>query len=43
MKSLYTDLALYGSKNECATTDNVVSSIYEVCDDTVSLENDFDN
>ena len=29
MESIYTELALYGSKNECART--------EVCDGTVSL------
>ena len=37
MESIYTELALYGSKNECARTDNVFSPISEVCDDTVSL------
>ena len=37
MESKYTDLALYGSKNLCATTDNVFFPISEVCDGTVSL------
>ena len=37
MESIYTELALYGSKNECARTDNVFSLISEVCDGTVSL------
>ena len=37
MESIYTELALYGSKNECAKTDNVFFPISEVCDGTVSL------
>ena len=37
MESIYTELALYGSKNECAMTDNVFSPISEVCDGKVSL------
>ena len=37
MESIYTELALYGSKNECARTDDVFSPISEVCDGTVSL------
>ena len=37
MESIYTELALYGSKNECATTDIV--SISEVRDGTVFLTN----
>ena len=37
MESIYTELALYGSKNECARTDNVFSPISEVRDGTVSL------
>ena len=37
MENIYTELALYGSKNECAQTDNVFSPISEVCDGTVSL------
>ena len=37
MKSIYTELALYGSNNECARTENVFSPISEVCDGTVSL------
>jgi hypothetical protein len=37
MKSIYTELALYGSKNECARTDTVFLPISEVCDGTVSL------
>ena len=38
MESIYTGLALYGSKNECARTDSVFLPISEVCDGTVSLE-----
>ena len=37
MKSIYSELALYGRANQCARTDNVFSPISEVCDDTVSL------
>ena len=37
MESMYTELALYGSKNECARTDNVFSPISEVCYGAVSL------
>ena len=37
MESIYTELALYKSKHECARTDNVFSTISEVCDGTVSL------
>ena len=37
MESIYTELALYGTKNECARTDNVFSQISEICDGTVSL------
>ena len=37
MESIYTELALYGSKNECAKTDNVSFPISEVCDGMVSL------
>ena len=37
MESIYNELALYGSKNECARTDNVFSPISEVCNGTVSL------
>ena len=37
MESIHTKLALYGSKNECARTDNVFSPISEVCDGMVSL------
>ena len=37
MESLYTELALYGSKNECARTVKVYLSISEVCDGMVSL------
>ena len=37
MESKYTELALYGSKNECARIDYVYFSISEVCDGTVSL------
>ena len=31
MESIYTELALYGSKNECARTDNAFSPIFEIC------------
>ena len=37
MESIYTKLALYGSKNECARTDTVFLPISEVCNSTVSL------
>ena len=37
MESIYTELALYGSKHECARTDHGFSPISEVCDGTVSL------
>ena len=37
MEGIYTKLALYGSKNLCARTDNVFFPISEVCDGTVSL------
>ena len=37
MESTYTELALYGSKNECARSDTVFFPISEVCDGTVSL------
>ena len=37
MESAYTKLALYGSQNECAKTDNIISPISEFCDGTVSL------
>ena len=37
MESIYTELALYGSKNECARTDKVFFPIAEVWDGTVSL------
>ena len=39
MESIYTELALYGSKNECARTDTVFLPISEVCDGKVSLKN----
>ena len=38
MDSICTELALYGTKNECARTDNVFSPISEVCNGTVSLK-----
>ena len=38
MESIYTELALYGSKKECARTDNVFSPISEVWNGTVSLD-----
>ena len=37
MESIYTDLALYGSKDESSRTDNVFLPISEVCDGMVSL------
>ena len=37
MESIYTELALNGSKNECARTDTVLLPISEVCNGTVSL------
>ena len=37
MESIYTELALYGSKNECARTNTVFLPISEVCDGKVSL------
>ena len=37
MEGMYTELALYGSKNECARTDNVFFPISEVFNGTVSL------
>ena len=37
MESLYTEFSLFGSKTECARTDDVFSPISEVCDGTVSL------
>ena len=37
MEGKFTKLALYGSNNECARTDNVFSPTSEVCDGTVSL------
>ena len=38
MESICTDLALYGSKNECSRTDTVFLPISEVCNGTVSLD-----
>ena len=38
MESAYTELALYGSQNECAKTDNIFSPISEFCDGMVSLK-----
>ena len=37
MENIYTELALYGSKNECARTDTVFLPISEVCNGMVSL------
>ena len=37
---IYTELAHYGSKNECAITDTVFLPISEVCDRTVSIKFD---
>ena len=39
MESIYTELTLYGSNNECARTDTVFLPISEICDGTVSLMN----
>ena len=38
MESIYTELALYDSKNECARSDTVFLPISEVCHGKVSLE-----
>ena len=40
MASMYTELVLYGSKNECARTDTVFLPISEVCNSKVSLGNE---
>ena len=37
MESIYTELALYGSKDESARTANVFLTISKVCDGMVSL------
>ena len=37
MESIYTELALYGSKNEHARTDAVFLPISQVCNGMVSL------
>ena len=37
MESIYPELALCGSKNECARTDTVFFTISEVSEGTVSL------
>ena len=37
MESIYTELDLYGSKNECARTDTDFLPISEVCDGKVSI------
>ena len=37
MESMYTELALDGSKHECARTANDFSPISEVCNSTVFL------
>ena len=39
MESIYTDLALYGNKNEFARTNTVFLTISEVCEVTVSFTN----
>jgi hypothetical protein len=36
--SIFTELALYGSKNECARTENVFFPISEYCSGRVSLK-----
>ena len=38
MESIYTDLALYDSKNECFRNDAVFLRISQVCDGAVSFE-----
>ena len=38
MESIYTELALYGSRNECARTNTVFLPISEVCDGKISLD-----
>ena len=38
METIFTKLALYGSKKKCARTDSVFLHISEVCDSTVSLD-----
>ena len=38
MESIHTELALYGSKNECARSATVFLPISVVCDGMVSLE-----
>ena len=40
MESIYTELALYGSKNECARTNTVFLLISQVCEGTVSLNDE---
>ena len=37
MEGIYTELALYGSKNKCARTDTVFLPTSEVCNATISL------
>ena len=37
MESIYTELALYGSNNECARADNIYFPISEVCNGMISL------
>ena len=37
MKSRFTELALYGSTNQCGRTDTLFLPKSEVCDGTVSL------
>ena len=43
MEIINTVLALYGSKNECARTDNVFMPISEVCNGTISLDSFMDS
>ena len=38
MENIFTELAFYGSKNECARTETVFLPISEVCDGMVSLK-----
>ena len=38
MESIYAELALYGSKNECARADTVFLHLSKVCNGTVSLD-----
>jgi len=41
MEIIYTELSLYGSKNECARTDTVFNPISLVCDYLLSINNEY--